>query len=228
MKTKQMLVLLLLGVSLGREAQAFYNPSAGRWLNRDPAGEDAGDLNLHVFVRNAAINRVDQLGLMTWQDLEEVRRSVDGAARNIRCCCVSTKQLKLDLTLTGSSAGAGPAATVTGMVKVDMEGCVDSYQLYWWDCYTASAEAGIWHNDNDEWRNYGWSRGGSSYTKNYYPHGLSAWLNLRDPYHLAMESAAIYIVCGPDGRKHALLALSRGVVWTWNKSTESWTAPTAY
>jgi hypothetical protein len=30
-----MLTLLLLGVSLAREAQAFYNPSTGRWLSRE-------------------------------------------------------------------------------------------------------------------------------------------------------------------------------------------------
>ena len=47
MKTKPilMLTIVLLGISLSREAQAFYNPSTGRWLNRDPLGE-AGGLNV--------------------------------------------------------------------------------------------------------------------------------------------------------------------------------------
>lgn len=64
MKTKQMLMLtlLLLGVSLGREAQAFYNPSTGRWLTRDPAGENGGK-NLYGFVGNAPTQRFDFLGL---------------------------------------------------------------------------------------------------------------------------------------------------------------------
>jgi len=63
MKTKQilMLTLLLLGVSLRREAQAFYNPNTGRWLNRDPVGERGG-VNLLAFVNNAVTGHVDELG----------------------------------------------------------------------------------------------------------------------------------------------------------------------
>ena len=61
MKTKQTLTLalLLLGVSLAREAQAFYNPSTGRWLSRDPAGE----INPYSFVRNNTQSKYDVLGL---------------------------------------------------------------------------------------------------------------------------------------------------------------------
>jgi len=41
MKTNRviLLVLALLGVTLVQNAQAFYNPSTGRWLSRDPIGE---------------------------------------------------------------------------------------------------------------------------------------------------------------------------------------------
>ena len=51
MKTKQMLMLtlVLLGVSLGREAQAFYNPSTGRWLSRDPI-EESDSQNVVAYV----------------------------------------------------------------------------------------------------------------------------------------------------------------------------------
>jgi len=64
MKTKQILMLtfLLLGVSLGREAQAFYNPSTGRWLNRDPLGQ-IGGLNLYGYVGNAPVDSFDPFGL---------------------------------------------------------------------------------------------------------------------------------------------------------------------
>jgi RHS repeat-associated protein len=41
----------------------FYNPSTGRWLNRDPVGERGG-LNRYGFVSNNPINRVDPLGLV--------------------------------------------------------------------------------------------------------------------------------------------------------------------
>jgi hypothetical protein len=96
MKTKRTLTALavLLGVLLGREAQAFYNPSTGRWLSRDPvrelggttmalaasieAGEGAmrdsqgvdGD---YLFVRNDPHGRTDCLGLAE-------------VAQNSNCC----------------------------------------------------------------------------------------------------------------------------------------------
>ena len=40
----------------------YYDPSAGRWLNRDPAGERGGQ-NLYGFVGNDGVNRWDVLGL---------------------------------------------------------------------------------------------------------------------------------------------------------------------
>jgi len=67
MKTKpiQMLIGLLL-VSLGQQAQAFYNPSTGRWLSRDPIGEEGG-VNLYEFGPNSPITGVDTLG-DSWYD----------------------------------------------------------------------------------------------------------------------------------------------------------------
>ena len=92
MKTRIVLVLVtLLGVFLGQEAQAYYNPSAGRWLSRDPifdsaaagtldrrtslvtvVSEDSADTfspqkttesNLYYFVSNDPVSRVDAFGL---------------------------------------------------------------------------------------------------------------------------------------------------------------------
>jgi len=40
----------------------FYNPVFGRWINRDPIGEDGG-INLYTFTKNSPINRFDKLGL---------------------------------------------------------------------------------------------------------------------------------------------------------------------
>jgi uncharacterized protein RhaS with RHS repeats len=40
----------------------FYDPGAGRWLNRDPIGEEGG-VNLYGMVGNDAVGRVDVLGL---------------------------------------------------------------------------------------------------------------------------------------------------------------------
>ena len=39
----------------------FYNPDAGRWLNRDPI-EETGGVNLILFARNDSVNRVDRDG----------------------------------------------------------------------------------------------------------------------------------------------------------------------
>ncbi len=57
-----MMTVLLLGVSLAREAQAFYNPSTGHWLSRDPILEDGG-VNVCAFAENDPIDRTDVVGL---------------------------------------------------------------------------------------------------------------------------------------------------------------------
>jgi hypothetical protein len=54
------LFLLLVGF----DAQAFYNPTTGRWLNRDPI-EERGGKNLDAFVRNNPTGAIDKLGLVT-------------------------------------------------------------------------------------------------------------------------------------------------------------------
>jgi len=41
----------------------FYNPDTGRWLNRDPIGENGG-ANVYGFVGNDSVNRVDLLGML--------------------------------------------------------------------------------------------------------------------------------------------------------------------
>lgn len=68
-----MLTVLLLGLVTAREAQAFYNPSTGRWLSRDPIGERGGQ-NQYAFVGNKAIDSIDFLGL------RKLRPSC-------KCCC---------------------------------------------------------------------------------------------------------------------------------------------
>ncbi len=39
----------------------YYNPTTGRWINRDPL-EEQGGLNLYAFVGNNGVNKVDKLG----------------------------------------------------------------------------------------------------------------------------------------------------------------------
>lgn len=41
----------------------YYSATLGRWVNRDPAGEDGG-ANLHAFVQNQPVGATDTLGLV--------------------------------------------------------------------------------------------------------------------------------------------------------------------
>jgi RHS repeat-associated protein len=41
----------------------YYNPGTGRWISRDPIGEQGG-VNLYAFLNNAPLSKVDALGLM--------------------------------------------------------------------------------------------------------------------------------------------------------------------
>ena len=63
-------------------AFAFYNPTQGRWLNRDPAGEITG-LNLSAFVENSPVSFSDRLGLAVNDP-----PPVFGGCRPC-CCCVN-------------------------------------------------------------------------------------------------------------------------------------------
>ena len=49
-------------------AQCFYNPSTGRWLNRDPLPQNApggADPNVYAFTKNSPVSMVDPQGLLT-------------------------------------------------------------------------------------------------------------------------------------------------------------------
>ncbi len=65
-KEKWLTSALLLWLAFAPLAQAFYNPSTGRWLNRDPIEELDGP-NLYAFVHNNPANRVDKDGTTGWQ-----------------------------------------------------------------------------------------------------------------------------------------------------------------
>ena len=44
----------------------YYSPTTGRWMSRDPIGEQGG-LNLYSYVRNQPTITIDPFGLQTWQ-----------------------------------------------------------------------------------------------------------------------------------------------------------------
>jgi len=71
-------------------ASAFYNPTAGRWLNRDPLGEYAGP-NIYGFVGNDGVQKIDPDGRFIWLFFTgcSARRECDGRPYNpeTHCCC---------------------------------------------------------------------------------------------------------------------------------------------
>ncbi len=55
------------GLPGNREFLPRYDPITGRWLNRDPIGEDGG-LNLYGFVKNSPSDYYDLIGLKWIED----------------------------------------------------------------------------------------------------------------------------------------------------------------
>jgi RHS repeat-associated protein len=43
----------------------YYSPELGRWLSRDPIGEQGGE-NLYAMIGNDAVNGIDILGLFSF------------------------------------------------------------------------------------------------------------------------------------------------------------------
>ncbi len=69
MKPRLLLLLNLAFLVCGAEfASAFYDPTVGRWLNRDPIKEEGG-INLYGFVAHDPINAIDTDGLGIFRDI---------------------------------------------------------------------------------------------------------------------------------------------------------------
>ncbi len=67
MKKRQYPLVLLTACVIwlmAHEAQAFYNPSTGRWLSRDPIEEGGGNI-LYGFANNNPVHFFDKFGLIT-------------------------------------------------------------------------------------------------------------------------------------------------------------------
>lgn len=60
-----------------------YDPALGRWLSRDPIGEEDG-VNLYWFVRNAVVDRLDLFGELDVDSSKPIRpASINGVAGDL-------------------------------------------------------------------------------------------------------------------------------------------------
>jgi len=70
----------------------YYSPSGGRWLSKDPLQEHGGQ-NLYGFIGNDSINHTDELGLMTYGQMESDVAYLNSQLqlKPIPCCCDKQK-----------------------------------------------------------------------------------------------------------------------------------------
>ncbi len=79
----------------------YYNPSTGRWLNRDPIGE-LGGLNLYQFCANDSPNSIDKFGMFSHShhcskaQLSKIR-AAERAAKSVAAIAQETLEQKFDL-----------------------------------------------------------------------------------------------------------------------------------
>lgn len=116
-------MVVLLGLVVGRDAAAFYNPQTGRWLNRDPLTERGG-ANIYGFAGNCGTDHLDPLGLTTlrnslWAGADIWERAVSlppgHRETGIGCCGttrIGTTYLRyawVDASTSDSLPGSWPA-----------------------------------------------------------------------------------------------------------------------
>jgi RHS repeat-associated protein len=191
----------------------YYNPSTGRWLSRDPVEEDGFQLieedfsatgndwgpNLYDFVANDPLDGVDELGLMTYDQMAAEVKQIDNnlKAQAIPCCCSTPK---VSAFLQPVTVNNGTNVTVAAHITT-FQGTPDNapkiLKYYWWNCFRAHNEAvkaGVKIKKGDTtWQNYGWEPGGQTDTETAI--GTS---NLYDPYdahHWNWMAAVVYQYC---------------------------------
>jgi RHS repeat-associated protein len=82
----------------------FYSTGMGRWINRDPLGENGG-INLYTFVDNNPQNTVDAWGLASWVTRDRLGPKYGHAFLRFRFPCMGTHRLGF---------GPGASRTVSG------------------------------------------------------------------------------------------------------------------
>jgi RHS repeat-associated protein len=204
----------------------YYNPSTGRWINRDPIGEKGG-LNLYAFVGNDSIDHYDAFGLMTYQQMTAIfqRLKQEMEAQHIPCCC---KPVVVQSANLQSLAVSGTTATVGVLTTLSKGDCTcDIIGYYWWNCFRAHNEAvkagvpitGL--NDTD-WTNYGWQSGNDTDTETAV--GTSSPYDPFDAHHWGWMAQVLYTYC--DANRHIMSIDWRPAPekqYTWSALHQTWT-----
>jgi len=128
------------GLQMQDRGQRFYNPQLGRWLSRDPIGEEGG-INLYLIGQNDTINAQDKDGLSpTWPS----RVVSDGTIiydtpdwfmhppdEGKPCCCDGAPA---QLDIFSRSDNGSWLYQIRMKVEVKVSGCYKELKWIWWTC----------------------------------------------------------------------------------------------
>lgn len=217
------------GAALLRNPALFGNSSAGSSLGIDlkavvrsatEAAARQGEHQLYQFNMNDGVNFVDPLGLMRYSELEAKIAARKKERDGLMCCTCPVPDV-----FPGRIWGDSLGATVAGYYNPPFRSefmsspCIIQPEIYWYDCYSASEEAGWW---NPNWIEYGWSGPGSFlYIKRAQPSP-----SLRDPYNIVMMSIYVWDECH-NGRVVTSVGVANVLNWVWDKKANQWFGPAA-
>jgi hypothetical protein len=243
MKTAKSIIVVLFVLLTAQIASAYYCPSTGRWLSRDPIGEPGfralqmasvapsrwinrdpikkGGPSLYQFVGDDSINRIDALGLMTIQDVHRMIALMDQAVRGIKCCCSDT--FLANATISGKANGT--AVSLTAGLQILSEKCPSGIVTYfWWDCFTAQQEGGysLFHGNKDAWKDYGWRTGGDTASGTHVG-GTGSWFGFdpADSMDWDWSAIVVYVRCN-NGHMHVEGKGTGQLQFSWITDANAW------
>ena len=189
------------------------------------------ETSLYLFNANDGMNKYDLLGTMTLSAVNGIynTRAAQIDAANVMCRCdCGKKQAIHTYSISGGPFGGSMIYADSSWEDCEGSQCCGPFNstYFWWDCYSSAEE----HSGPAGDVNYGWSQGGVNYFKSATP---STWAPITqfwptsDPYHLAVCSIVMYEQC-VNGKLQTQMNWAVNVLYfTWNKSSQSWTGPTA-